>query len=204
MQRAFTLIELLIVVAIITILSAIAVPNFLEAQTRAKTSRALADMRTFATALNVYQIDWNCFPLDGAVTMDGSTIFPTQHPSDQFNQTKFVGPGLTTPIAYLISQPVDPFARHDSQIEFDWYFYTNFPQAAKWLHDRTGSVPPPIQQRMDVWGNWLLMTSGPDGDRKDIGASGSSAICDGYYDATNGTLSNGDIIMAERLTITGR
>jgi prepilin-type N-terminal cleavage/methylation domain-containing protein len=61
-KGGFTLIELLVVVAIIAILAAIALPNFLEAQTRAKVSRARADLRTVVTALETYRVDWNGYP----------------------------------------------------------------------------------------------------------------------------------------------
>lgn len=61
-KLGFTLIELLIVVAIIAILAAIAVPNFLEAQVRAKVSRAKSDLRTIATAMESYGVDHNVAP----------------------------------------------------------------------------------------------------------------------------------------------
>ncbi len=62
MKKGFTLIELLIVIAIIAILAAIAVPNFLEAQVRAKVSRVKADQRSLATGLESYYIDNNSYP----------------------------------------------------------------------------------------------------------------------------------------------
>ncbi|MCA9415900.1 MAG: prepilin-type N-terminal cleavage/methylation domain-containing protein [Candidatus Omnitrophica bacterium] len=55
--RGFTLIELLIVIAIILILIAIALPNFLEAQIRARVAAAKGNLRTIQTALEAYATD---------------------------------------------------------------------------------------------------------------------------------------------------
>lgn len=52
--KGFTLIELLIVIAIILILIAIALPNFLEAQIRARVTKANGELRSLATALFDY------------------------------------------------------------------------------------------------------------------------------------------------------
>jgi type II secretory pathway pseudopilin PulG len=94
--RALPLIELLIVVAIIAILAAIAVPNFLEAQTRSKVSRTLADMRTIRTGLETYYVDNNKYPeTDQAIS--GATAGKRSY----FR--------LTTPVAYLTSIPGSPF-----------------------------------------------------------------------------------------------
>lgn len=57
-KRGFTLIELLIVIAIILILIGIALPNFLEAQERARVTRAKAQLRTVETALFSHIIDY--------------------------------------------------------------------------------------------------------------------------------------------------
>jgi len=104
--RAFTLIELLIVVAIIAILAAIAVPNFLEAQTRSKITRAKADMRTMATALESYLVDNNKYPY--AENLPGQPWLPPGGPPRK-NDAGIQAGGLTSPIAYMTSLPDDVF-----------------------------------------------------------------------------------------------
>lgn len=95
--HAFTLIELLIVVAIIGILAAIAVPNFLNAQIRAKVAKAESEIKTITTALEMYRMDNGIYPpwlLENGTQKNpvNTRLFP-----------------LTTPISYMSTVPQDPF-----------------------------------------------------------------------------------------------
>lgn len=209
-KRGFTLIELLIVVAIIAILAAIAVPNFLEAQTRAKVSRAKADMRSIATAIESYSVDNNKYPIDGGYT-DGH---PFWYVPDGPHSVGAAG-GVTSPIAYMSSgKLIDPFRTivqaaasraadtpdgtlytDDDYRRFryhnpDYYFGPNSPGGGNTVgfHDYFAQ-----------WGSWGMNSSGPDR------TYGPSYVPTGFtfsvnfpYDPTNGTVSDGDIIRSAK------
>jgi prepilin-type N-terminal cleavage/methylation domain-containing protein len=64
MRKGFTLIELMIVVVIIGVLAAIAIPKFTSIQDLARQSACRGNMRTLATAEAVYFPMYNCFTND--------------------------------------------------------------------------------------------------------------------------------------------
>jgi type II secretion system protein G len=195
--RGFTLIELLIVVAIIAILAAIAVPNFLEAQTRAKVSRVKADMRSVATGVESYHIDWNKYPPEYEAGATGAAWGGTTTPP--FHSR--IPSSITTPIAYLTSLPRDPFRQGNTGVAISG-FLLNFNERFVWYnfdYYRAGGLVTPggtFEHATRLAGAWLMYSVGPDKDEWN-GAGFVAREVYHDYDATNGTLSVGNIFRTQ-------
>ncbi len=181
-RAAFTLIELLIVVAIIGILAAIAVPNFLNAQTRAKIAGAEADMRSIGTAIESYRIDNNMPPRtysEGCYT--GSCKGYQMSRIERLSK-------LSSPIAYMSDVAEDKFDRLQLQtggLNTYPYWEPNFADGYR-QPTRLGRH---FKQQDKPNGQWALMSYGPDGDFE---AAGGGDLAP--FETSNGLQSNGDIM----------
>jgi general secretion pathway protein G len=67
-ERGFTLVELMVVVAIIALLAAIIIPNYVHARAQAAVSQSEANLKEIATALELYYTDHQTYPPSGSVT----------------------------------------------------------------------------------------------------------------------------------------
>jgi type IV pilus assembly protein PilA len=72
-QKGFSLIELLIVVAIILIIAAIAIPNLLRSKIAANESSAVSSVRTINTAEMTYQASWGSGFAAGLAQLGGAS-----------------------------------------------------------------------------------------------------------------------------------
>ncbi|MFH0763739.1 MAG: prepilin-type N-terminal cleavage/methylation domain-containing protein [Candidatus Omnitrophota bacterium] len=69
-RKGFTLVEIMIVVAIIGLLAAIAIPNFVKARTRAQQEACIANLKQIEGAVQVWAIDNNKGSTDTPGTTD--------------------------------------------------------------------------------------------------------------------------------------
>ena len=202
-QAAFSLIELLVVVAIIALLAAMAVPNLLEAQTRAKVVRVKSDLRALATAAEAYLVDHKRLPPNSEGPLGGMT------PGDI---TRWALP-LSTPVAYISSAHLlDPFGNADALFtrgQAPYIYISCEPKdpLAALLLARAFPEDLALQERV-VARRYFLLSGGPDGrlefQRLGSGLNGLTAFVQAsvaglaVYDPTNGTASVGDIIRTRK------
>jgi len=104
--KGFTLIELMVVIAIILILALIAVPAYRNMQIRAKKARAQEDLRNIATALEAYYVDWNEYPAEGSWMAD---LVGRDYEGQTCSQSGTTATGESAPVSYINSIPDDPF-----------------------------------------------------------------------------------------------
>ena len=168
-RSAFTLIELLIVVAIIGILAAIAVPNFLNARIRAKVSRMEADHHALTTAEQMYRLDHN-------------TFHKHRHTANQHVP-------LTTPIAYMNIWPIDVFQENLPENAKSMIQYAH--RTVHWepiMGFSPRSRAEAYCERYGSFAGWNV-SAGPG----PIGGGINEDLSTKMYEPTNGLISNGYI-----------
>jgi len=183
-RKAFTLIELLIVVAIIGILAAIAVPNFLNARVRSMVARTYADMKAVTHGFELYHLDHGDWvpDYDGIGMGIGNSEVRTYR-------------ALTTPVVYLSSIPLDVWISKEE-------FVRNFNKSEKYYeyYGYNSGDAARLETCKKYGIGYVIRSLGPDrkaqwgGDFLNIGLRNQYYA----YDQTNGLNSSGDIIATNR------
>ena len=211
--RGFTLIELLIVIAIILILIAIALPNFLEAQIRAKVTKSQGEVRTLGIALESFRVDhgellvdfWDeGDPIAQQRIMKWNFCQPfVSPPADEVRNQRCILANLTSPSKYVNEIPTDPFSGTITPTSSrliralaGTYFYGDNESKIQGEDHGIGAL---TFQRTLFSGlrplgedEWALVGWGPDGLIEEL--DGDERFRGLPYSPTNGTRSKGDIV----------
>lgn len=189
LKGGFTLIEMLVVVAIVSTLSGIALINFSEAQTKAKVSRAKTDLRSLSAAIESYHVDNNRYPRMASYrfyTDPGFDIVAGETVNGIPSKV------LSTPVAYIANPYVlDPFIGGDKGIRVDERIYTYQDLTSYSTNIPTSQFWP---RAVEHYGFWRLASVGPD-RTFDHGFLNSAQL---PYDPTNGTISLGNLWQSQR------
>ena len=205
---AFTLIELVVAVAIILILGTIATLHLQEAQTRAKISSTKGRMKTLSGAIEIYRVDYGHYPLP--------RLNPPDDPFGIVSSSALTG--LTTPLSYVgpeafrdsfgslkiqiagsslgISLAGDPFGlpvpgfNSDRSLLYIYYPHFSYLLAQSGFLKEAYNV---ISVGPDLKDSFILYLPFPNLFPENAAEFGMTSVWDTIYDPTNGAISGGDL-----------
>lgn len=144
--RGFTFIELLVVVTIMAILAAIAVPNFLQAKRRANQARCASNLKAIAVALQSYKVDLGKYPLADGIAGEQESMGKTAIANGPAGNGSWDGvPRILVRLNYLVSS--------------DYLFCPDFRQRYK---------DPRVQKFRYAYNNSAADTGGTSGSTHDV------------------------------------
>jgi len=169
-KKGFTIIELIVVIAIIAVLSGIVVGSVNKYQAKARDARRNVDMNTILKALTIFQTNNGCMPITSGTTCPGAIGY-VQAETYGFDWSSQGGDFLPflVPSGILSKVPLDPINNMtggdaNGQYAYRYYCYTE--STKSWNEGYTGL-------KLEYWkeaGGWarIAVVSG---------GSGSSFIC---------------------------
>lgn len=116
MRRAFTLVELLIVIIVIAVLAAVAIPKFQNSSQRAQESAARADLKVLRQAIASFQMDTSLYPM--SIDSLAATTAPAK--GRRFNGNNWLSPALPNGWngPYIYKAPVCPIDGYEYAFRF--------------------------------------------------------------------------------------
>lgn len=136
--KGFTLVELLVVVAIIAILSAVGVTVYSNIQLQTKNEKRKADIQAIHKALEIYKSNYGLYPGTNGQSCGGTGGCPTTAPSDTSAWTALVGGS-----SYYSSgaSPVDPINASSNGKSYTYVYDGLGGLCINWLENNSTQYP---------------------------------------------------------------